>query len=178
MIDSQTRWPLSGAQSGIWFAQQLDPENPIYNAGEYVEINGPIDPERFESALRQAVRETEALHIRFGEDQDGPWQTICPPSDFSLHFFDVSLEEKPREAAERWMKNDLLQPVDLKKDPLFCQALFKVAPDCFFWYQRIHHIVIQCDGRVIHPRLFPTQVWRDRSSSSCIPTVSAIQVLF
>ncbi|MGA8942615.1 MAG: amino acid adenylation domain-containing protein [Thermoactinomyces sp.] len=146
MIDSQTRWPLSGAQSGIWFAQQLDPENPIYNAGEYVEINGPIDPERFESALRQAVRETEALHIRFGEDQDGPWQTICPPSDFSLHFFDVSLEEKPREAAERWMKNDLLQPVDLKKDPLFCQALFKVAPDCFFWYQRIHHIVMDGFG--------------------------------
>lgn len=146
MFNSQTHWPLSGAQSGIWFAQQLDPENPIYNAGEYVEINGPIDPVRFEMALRQAVKETESLHIRFGEDQDGPWQIICPPSDFPLHFIDVSQEKKPREAAERWMNNDLQQPVDLKNGSLFCQALFKVAPDCFFWYQRIHHIIMDGFG--------------------------------
>ncbi len=146
MSNSQTHWPLSGAQSGIWYAQQLDLENPVYNAGEYVEINGPIDPARFEAALRQAVKEAESLHVRFGEDQDGPWQVICPPSDFHLHFIDVSHVKKPREAAERWMNNDLLQPVDLKKGPLFCQALFRVAPDCFFWYQRIHHVVMDGFG--------------------------------
>ena len=29
------RHSLSSAQSGMWFAQQLDPLNPIYNTGEY-----------------------------------------------------------------------------------------------------------------------------------------------
>lgn len=60
------RWPLSGAQSGIWFAQQLDPDNPIFNTGEYIDIRGPVDPDRFETAVRQAVMEAEALHARFG----------------------------------------------------------------------------------------------------------------
>ncbi|MBN2911031.1 amino acid adenylation domain-containing protein, partial [Polycladomyces sp. WAk] len=140
------RWPLSGAQSGIWFAQHLDPENPIYNAGEYIEIHGPIDPALFESALRQAVMEAESLHLRFGEDEDGPWQIIDPSSDWPFHVIDLSGEPDPREAALAWMKDDLARPVDLKRGPLFTQALFKVAPDCFLWYQRIHHIAMDGYG--------------------------------
>lgn len=65
------RKPLSGAQAGIWFAQQLDPENPIYNTAEYVEIKGPLDQELFEKALRHVIKEAESFHARFGEDQDG-----------------------------------------------------------------------------------------------------------
>ncbi|RCK12961.1 hypothetical protein DT075_06980 [Bacillus licheniformis] len=66
------RKPLSGAQAGIWFAQQLDPENPIYNTAEYVEIKGPLDQELFEKALRHVIKEAESFHARFGEDQDLP----------------------------------------------------------------------------------------------------------
>lgn len=28
------RLPLTAAQTGMWFAQQLDPQNPIYKCGE------------------------------------------------------------------------------------------------------------------------------------------------
>jgi nonribosomal peptide synthetase DhbF len=142
----KTRWALSGAQSGIWFAQQLEPENSIYNTAEYIEINGPVDPRLFELAVRQAVKEAEALHVQFGVDKNGPWQIIRPASDFPLHFSDVSAEENPRLEAERWMNEELARPVDLLGDPLFCQALFKAAPDCYLWYQRIHHIVMDGYG--------------------------------
>lgn len=147
MPDHQdVRWPLSGAQSGIWFAQQLDPENPIFNTAECIEIHGPVDPALFEAALRQAVTEAETLHVRFGEDWNGPWQTICPSVDWPLHVVDVSGQENPQEAAETWMKHDLAQPVDLIRGPLFTEALLKLAPDRFCWYQRIHHIVIDGFG--------------------------------
>ena len=63
------RHSLSSAQSGMWFAQQLDPLNPIYNTGEYVEINGNIHQDIFELAVRKVVMETEALHVRFEEDE-------------------------------------------------------------------------------------------------------------
>lgn len=49
------RWSLSGAQLGIWYAQQLDPDNPIFNTAECIEIRGPVDPVLFEKALRQVV---------------------------------------------------------------------------------------------------------------------------
>lgn len=142
----QGRWPLSGAQSGIWFAQQLDPDNPIFNAGEYVDIRGPVDPDCFETAVRQTVMEAEALHARFGEDQDGPWQTIDLSSDWTMQKIDVSGEENPHAAAEAWMKRDLARPVDLSRGPLFAEALLKLAPDRYYWYQRIHHIAIDGYG--------------------------------
>ncbi len=139
-------WTLSGAQSGIWFAQQLEPENPIYNVGEYIEIKGRLDTAYFEMALRRAIKEAEALHVQFGVNEQGPWQVIRPAFAFPLHVIDVSTEEDPRQAAERWMNNDLSRPVDLLHDPLFCQALFKIDSDCYFWYQRIHHIVMDGFG--------------------------------
>ncbi len=37
-------------------------------------------------------------------------------------------------------------PVDLKKDTLFTEALIQVENNRFFWYQRIHHIVMDGYG--------------------------------
>ena len=138
--------PLTGAQSGIWYGQQMDPENPIYNTGEYIEITAPLDFVCFEKALRQAVEESESLHVRFGEDIDGPWQMIGTKREFQLHFIDVSAESDPRGVAESWMRADLKKPLDLKRDLLFNQALFKISQDRYFWYQRIHHIAADAYG--------------------------------
>ncbi|MEC1795758.1 amino acid adenylation domain-containing protein [Bacillus mojavensis] len=137
---------LTGAQSGIWFAQQLDPDNPIYNTAEYIEINGPIDISLFEKALRHVIKEAESLHVRFGEDMDGPWQMMNPSPDVQLQVIDVSSEPNPEKTALNWMKADLAKPVDLQHDPLFREALFKAGPQRFFWYQRIHHIAIDGFG--------------------------------
>lgn len=140
------RLPLTAAQAGIWFAQQLDPDNPIFNTAEVVEINGRLDEKALEAALRQAVAEAETLHLRFGEDRDGIWQTVKPEADWPLHRIDVSSESDPWKAAEAWMKADLARPVDLRNGPLFTEALFRSGPDRYFWYQRIHHIAIDGYG--------------------------------
>ncbi|WP_407568092.1 non-ribosomal peptide synthetase DhbF [Bacillus subtilis] len=140
------QYSLTGAQTGIWFAQQLDPDNPIYNTAEYIEINGPINIALFEEALRHVIKEAESLHVRFGENMDGPWQMINPSPDVQLHVIDVSSEPDPEKAALNWMKADLAKPVDLGYDPLFNEALFIAGPDRFFWYQRIHHIAIDGFG--------------------------------
>ncbi|WP_110933222.1 amino acid adenylation domain-containing protein [Paenibacillus bouchesdurhonensis] len=148
LVHTEVRFPLTGAQSGIWFAQQLDPGNPIYNTGEYIEIHGELRLELFEQALRQTVMEAEALQLRFGEDQDGPWQRTAeaPADDWSLFVLDVSREEQPRAAAEAWMKEDMNVPMDLRQGPLFRQAVLQISPERFFWYQKIHHIAIDGFG--------------------------------
>ncbi|MBK4204285.1 nonribosomal peptide synthetase DhbF [Bacillus subtilis] len=140
------QYSLTGAQTGIWFAQQLDPDNPIYNTAEYIEINGSINIALFEEALRHVIKEAESLHVRFGENMDGPWQMINPSPDVQLHIIDVSSEPDPEKTALNWMKADLAKPVDLEYDPLFNEALFIAGPDRFFWYQRIHHIAIDGFG--------------------------------
>ncbi|MDN0198677.1 condensation domain-containing protein, partial [Streptomyces sp. S.PNR 29] len=144
--------PLSGAQAGIWYAQQLAPDSPIFRPGEYIEIHGPIDHSAFESALRQAVQETEALRVRFVEGPDGVGQYIGDTPEWRLVHLDVSAESDPRASAEEWMRQDLRRPLDLRVDPPFSHALFTVAPDRFLWYQGYHHIAMDGFGAAIFAR--------------------------
>ncbi|MFP2924910.1 myxochelin non-ribosomal peptide synthetase MxcG [Pyxidicoccus sp. 3LG] len=147
MRDSQTApWPLSAAQHGIWVGQQFDLRSPVYNAGECIEIRGPLAPDVFEAALRQAVGEAEALHSRFVSVTGGAVQFIEPRTDWLLHSADVSGAPDPWAAARAWMREDLTRTVDLGRGPLFAQALFKAAPDRFFWYQRVHHVALDGFG--------------------------------
>ena len=127
-------------------AQQIDPSNPVYNIGEYVEIDGVIDPSLFERALRQVVAETEALRVQLVEDAEGPRQIIDASPAWSMPIIDVSAETDARAAAEAWMKADLARPIDPTRGPLFGYALFKASADRFFWYARYHHIVMDCFG--------------------------------
>jgi amino acid adenylation domain-containing protein/thioester reductase-like protein len=134
--------PLSAAQRGIWFAQQLGSSDSIFNLAESIEIHGPIDPGLFEEALRRAAAEADTVRVRFVEDSEGPRQIIAPVFAGSLPFFDVSGEADPQAEAEDWMMDELTRPVDLLTGPLWTSALFKAGPDRFFWYHRSHHIVM------------------------------------
>lgn len=145
----EEQWALSGAQSGIWFAQQLEPENPIYNVGEYIEIKGRLNRGCFELALRQVIKEAEALRVKFGVNEQGPWQVVRPLFDFPLHFMDVSTEKNPQQVAKKWMKDDLSRPVDLLRESFFRQVLFKVENERYFWYLRMHHIVMDGFGSTL-----------------------------
>ncbi|MGK3993744.1 myxochelin non-ribosomal peptide synthetase MxcG [Sorangium sp. So ce1024] len=139
-------WPLSAAQHGIWLGQQLAPASPVYNAGECVEIPGPVDLDVLEAAVRQAVSEAETLHMRFTTEADGPRQRLDPSPDIHVHRVDVGAAPDPWAAAQAWMRDDLRAPADLARGPLFTQALLTAGPDRTFWYQRAHHIALDGFG--------------------------------
>ena len=79
-VQNSNMFRLSAAQLGIWFAQQIDPSSPAYNIGEYLEIQGSIDPILFEQALRRVATETEALRLQITDHADAPRQIIGPPA--------------------------------------------------------------------------------------------------
>ncbi|WP_175397089.1 amino acid adenylation domain-containing protein [Paenibacillus xylanilyticus] len=140
-------WPMSAAQSGIWFAQQLHPDNPMYNTGEYVVIHGSVDIKQFEQSVRQTVSEAESLNMIYGENEHFPWQSLNQNhDDWPFHVLDVRGEQDPHAAAMAWMQRDLACPVDLATGPVFTEALFEVDERCFYWYQRVHHIAIDGYG--------------------------------
>ena len=146
-------FPLSSAQLGIWFAQQLDPWlNP--HIAVYLDIAGCIDPALFEQALRRVVDETDSLRVRITADDDGPRQTIVATPAWPMPIIDVSAELDPRASAEAWMRADLSKRTEATDFPLFGFALFKAATDRYFWYARYHHIVVDGFGmRLIANRL-------------------------
>ncbi|WP_262844593.1 non-ribosomal peptide synthase/polyketide synthase, partial [Sphaerisporangium corydalis] len=142
-----TRLPLSTAQWGIWFAGQLGSSNELMNWGEYLEIHGRIDPALFESALRRAVRETDALNVRFAVDQDGdPYQVVVPDRPVPFAVVDLSGRPDAVAQAEAWMRADMECAVDIGRDVLFNEVLFKIAEDRFLWYWRLHHLIMDGFG--------------------------------
>lgn len=142
------RLPLLTGQSGVWLAQQMDPSSHAYQIAEYVEIHGPVDEALFETALRRVIAECEAYRLRLTAAEDGTSQTVEPFEDWPLHLLDLSEESDPAEAARRWMRSDLARVHDLTRGPNFTQALFRIAPDRYYWYQQSHHALV--DGYTAH----------------------------
>ncbi|MFK4106265.1 amino acid adenylation domain-containing protein [Streptomyces sp. NPDC019531] len=142
MTTTLTTLPLTAAQSGMWYAQALDPLSPAQNTAECLEIDGPLDPSLFAEALRRVTTEAEALRIRVTDAPEGPRQYICPDIELPL----TVRESSNREEAEAWMATDLATPCDLTSGPLFRHALFRVGEDRWLWYQRIHHLVMDGFG--------------------------------
>lgn len=139
--------PLSAAQSGIWFAQQLDQGNPVFNTAEYLDIEGALDPELFATALRQVTREADVLRLRILDTPEGPQQIVEPERDPQLAVVDLTSAADPQARAHEWMRADLQRPVDLASgDQLATSALFRIGEHRWWWYQRIHHVAIDGYG--------------------------------
>ncbi|MFI9007985.1 amino acid adenylation domain-containing protein [Actinosynnema sp. NPDC053489] len=151
MSEDRRRWPLSPGQLGIWYGQRLNPDN-VFVMSEYLEIHGPVDVALFEEALRRTVLEAETVQVRFTEDADGVWQFLAP--DPHLRFFDHTDRADPVGDAVAWMDDDVYRPMDLERGPLSVDALFRVAPDRFLYYQRNHHVIADgVSGRIFTDRL-------------------------
>ncbi|WP_158887314.1 non-ribosomal peptide synthetase [Amycolatopsis anabasis] len=133
--------PLLAAQSGVWFAQQLDPATPAYNTAEYVEIRGALDVPLFRRAVHGTLAEADAVGVRITGE---PAQV--PGAAPGLEVHDLRAEPDPAAAALDRMRADVRRRTDLLRDPLHRQVLFHIGRSHYFWYQRFHHILLDGYG--------------------------------
>ncbi|WP_224272395.1 non-ribosomal peptide synthetase [Streptomyces venezuelae] len=143
---SGVRLPLSSSQREIWFSHVRYGHDVAHRIAEYVEIDGPVQVPLIEAAVRAAVAEAEPLNVRFGADAGGPWQVLDAVRGWEFPVLDVSRESHPRQVAERWMRGELRQPVNLEKGPLFSFALFRLGENRSALYHSYHHIAIDAAG--------------------------------
>ncbi|WP_433258995.1 amino acid adenylation domain-containing protein [Streptosporangium sp. CA-135522] len=137
--------PLSAAQSGIWHAQRITPEDPIYIA-QYIEMSGPVDPALFASAVGLVAGEVDAIHVRIVEGGQ-----VVERREPHCRFLDLADER----AALDWMRAELRSPLD--EDALLATALLRVADDRHLWYLRCHHVLMDgYSGPMVAQRLAET----------------------
>ncbi|MFJ3583269.1 amino acid adenylation domain-containing protein [Streptomyces sp. NPDC090127] len=132
--------PVTGGQSGIWLAQQIDPDSSAYNIVFALDLRGDVDLDRLAAAVRQSVNEAEGLHVRVEAGDGGPRQTTAR-APFDVPVVDLRDAADPARAAADWTAADRERPVDLARGPLFGHALLRLADDHILWCQRYHHIV-------------------------------------
>ncbi|WP_230312533.1 non-ribosomal peptide synthetase [Paracoccus lichenicola] len=135
--------PLTKAQEGLWYAQTLDPANPILNTGQYLDLRGPVDPDALRQALTRTLAETEALRLRFRQGPDGPeqWLDPAPITPAVLHATEAE--------ALAMMRADSDRALDLARDPAAAFTIFVLGPDRVLVYERIHHLAIDGYGMVL-----------------------------
>ncbi|MCO5732804.1 amino acid adenylation domain-containing protein [Rhizobium sp. SSA_523] len=132
------RLPLTEAQKGIWFAQSIDPSNPVFNTGHYVEIEGRLDVPALENAVRRVAMEAVSLSVHIPDKCE---QVVEERNRPLLRMEDLSGQDDPHSAALAAIQADMRTPVDMAEGPLARQVLYRLGADRFLWYQRMHHVI-------------------------------------
>ncbi|MFF7459294.1 amino acid adenylation domain-containing protein [Kitasatospora sp. NPDC008115] len=133
---------LMSGQLGIWYAQQLAPEDPAYNIAEYLDLRGDVRVDLLVAATRRALEEAEAYRLRFRLEGQSPRQYVGAADEHRVDVVDLRGEDDPFTAARAWMTADLSRPVALTGGPLAAHAVLVLGEDRCLWYQRIHHAVL------------------------------------
>ncbi|MFI0727653.1 amino acid adenylation domain-containing protein [Streptomyces sp. NPDC021225] len=145
--------PLSGAQREMWYAQALDPGNPVFTMADHLDLNGPLDLARFERAWWRLIRETECLRARFTERGGEPVQTIHPLGERTLAVRDFRAATDPDAASRHRMREDLRLPSSLGAEA-FHSELHLLGLRRVRLYARTNHIHMDGFSRaVFHQRL-------------------------
>ena len=141
---------LTEAQSGLWFAQRLAPDNPSFNTAHAVWIDGALDVDAFVAAANQAAGEAQAFALLFAEGEDGQplqWHDAAHVPLLSLR--DVSCEADPAAVARAAMQADRLAAVDPSRDRISQQVLFDLGGQRWVWYLRVHHLAADGYGMAL-----------------------------
>ena len=137
---------LTEAQAGLWYAQRLDPQNPVFNTGQFIALHGKLDLGAFRAALSQAVAESEALCLRFEERDGQPVQAIDPALRPEVKVIDLSGDPEGEAKARAAMRHDMDTPRGLKGEALAAERIYRLGPERHLWYQRVHHLAVDAFG--------------------------------
>ena len=135
--------PLSFAQQRLWFLDQLEPNNPLYNVPHIVRLRGALNAKVLEKTLNEIVRRHETLRTRFDAIDDQPVQVIASSLDLPLAITDLtSFPETERESeARKRAMDEVKTPFNLTTGPLLRASLIKLADDDHVLILNTHHII-------------------------------------
>ncbi|MBD3184086.1 amino acid adenylation domain-containing protein [Candidatus Poribacteria bacterium] len=133
---------LSFAQQRLWFLDQLQPQNPMYNIPLAIRMKGQLDRDTLSKTLNAILQRHEALRTRFESIDGNPVQVIS--EDQSLEIMPVDLSKNPDEekedALQKFLRRDILRPFDLSKDLMIRSTLVKMDDDEHVLLIVMHHI--------------------------------------
>ena len=137
------RIPLSYAQQRLWFIDQLEPGNSLYNISAMYRMWGPLDLGALEQTINEIVRRHESLRTTFRSEDGQPVQVIAPRLRMQIPVSVRSgLADLDRELEiKRFAREQALRPFDLSTGPLLRLSLLKLGEEEHVLVVILHHIV-------------------------------------
>ncbi|MGW4355670.1 amino acid adenylation domain-containing protein [Nocardia sp. NPDC004582] len=140
-------FPLSPAQLGMFYAQQLDPGVPLSEA-QYIEMRGPLEVPTLRRVAVRAAREFGSGVLRFVEAGDQPYQVVDAEMEREIGFLDLTDRTDPVAEALEWMRADVARPIELFGASAGVSTVIRVGESHHLWYTRAHHLLIDGFGSV------------------------------
>ena len=141
-VSRDVELPLSFAQQRLWFIEQFDPDNSLYNMPFAVRLTGQLDVWALEQTFTEIVRRHEVLRTSIHEFDGRAVQSIAPPQSMLLPLIDLSAyDEAARETeAHRLASEEAQQHFDLTQGPLLRANLLRVGEQEHILLFTMHHI--------------------------------------
>ena len=137
--------PLSFAQERLWFLDQLQPNQPLYNEAYAFRLEGSLNVTALTQSLNEILYRHEVLRVNFTTIDRQPFQIISPILTLALPIVDLQLLSKDKLKAEvqRLVTEEQARPFDLANDPLVRVTLLQLYEAQYVLLFTMHHIV--CD---------------------------------
>jgi hypothetical protein len=135
--------PLSFAQQRLWFASQVEHNNPVYNMPAAIRLRGSLDVKALEQSFQQIIRRHEALRTTFDVIGDWPAPVISSTAAVPLLVEDLrELGDAEKEAeVQRLAVREAQTAFDLTRGPLLRIRLLRLREEEHIALITIHHII-------------------------------------
>ncbi|MBD2493308.1 non-ribosomal peptide synthetase [Nostoc sp. FACHB-280] len=145
-VSREQNLPLSFAQQRLWFIDQLEDKNCVYNVPFFWQIEGLLDINALEKAILEIVQRHEVLRTSFSMVDESPIQVIHAHPQVQMQVLDWRQVQETEQLSktQHLATTELQQPFDLSNPPLLRVKLLKLAEKSHLLLLVIHHIV--CDG--------------------------------
>jgi len=131
-------FPTSFAQRRLWFIDQVEPGNALYNVPAAYRIRGRLDPAILQSAFASVIARHEILRTTFRAVGGEPMQIVAPTSDFHLPVIEIS---NPKSDVLRIIREESERPFHLDRGPLLRAVLLDLPPSEQVLILSLHHII-------------------------------------
>ncbi|MEV5242472.1 MupA/Atu3671 family FMN-dependent luciferase-like monooxygenase [Streptomyces cinnamoneus] len=139
--------PLTPAQRGVWFIEQLDPGSGDYLEPRAIRLDGPLDPGALRSALDLVVRRQPALRTAFRERDGEPRQEVQTGVVLDCPLVDCAGRSE-EEAVAGHLAELRAEPLDLTRAPLVRARVLRLSADRHVLLLLTHHLVF--DAASLH----------------------------
>jgi amino acid adenylation domain-containing protein/non-ribosomal peptide synthase protein (TIGR01720 family) len=135
--------PLSFAQQRLWFLNQLEPDNPVYNIPVAINLTGCLNIPALQQSFSEVLRRHESLRTSFSVIDTQAVQVVAPPMPFDLPLSDLSDLEHPEDeqVIQAIANEEGARPFDLGQPPLLRGRLLRLAQEKHVLLVTMHHIV-------------------------------------
>jgi len=133
---------LTLPQQDIYFEQLLFNEQPIYNIGAKIRIEGELNIEVFNKAYILLINQHDAYRTVFYKDKEAVYGKVIQEFEGQLEYLDLSNSNTTEEGALGIIEEKYLKPFKITSGSFlhrFC--LIKVSKDFYYFFTVCHHII-------------------------------------